>query len=162
MRALLIGALAATLVGCGRQPAVVSCTGANGLACLEYSAGPPIKLAAFRINSTAANSKPESAWKAEKLPFAHPRRGPRLANKTAKSARDRREGRGFDNSYPLQIGSSKRHLELAGSAAADSKRPSQISRNRMQPWVLRMPTPERSRQGWRPPRCSRNLSQLLP
>jgi hypothetical protein len=115
---LLIGALAATLVGCGRQPAVVSCTGANGLACLEYTAGPPIKLAAFRINSTAANSKPESAWKGEKLPFTHPRRGPRLASKTAKSAEIAARIEASTTRIPLQIGSSKGRLELAGSVAA--------------------------------------------
>ena len=40
MRTLLIGVLAATLVGCSRQPspqaAIDSCTSANGLSCLEH------------------------------------------------------------------------------------------------------------------------------
>jgi hypothetical protein len=121
LRALLIGALAATLAGCGRQPAVVSCAGANGLVCLEYTAGPPIKLASFRINSTAANSKPESARKAEKLPFTHPRRGPRLASNTAKSAGIAARVEAPTTRIPLQVGSSRGRLELAGSAAADSK-----------------------------------------
>ena len=120
MRALLIGALAATLAGCGRQPAVVSCAGANGLVCLEYTAGPPIKLASFRINSTAANSKPESARKAEKRPFTHPRRGPRLASNTAKSAGIAARVEAPTTRIPLQVGSSRGRLEL-GSAAADSK-----------------------------------------
>ena len=61
MRTLLIGALAATLVGCSRQPpppqaATSSCTGANGLPCLERKAGPPIKLVSLRTNSTATQS----------------------------------------------------------------------------------------------------------
>ena len=120
MRTLLIGALAATLVGCGHQPAAVSCTGANGLACLERTAGPPIKLASFRINSTAPNGKPESAWKGEKPPFTQPPRGRRLAGKTAKSTGIAARAEGPTTRIPLQADSSKGRLEL-GSAAADSK-----------------------------------------
>jgi hypothetical protein len=74
---LLIGALAATLVGCSRQPppqsATGSCTGTNGFACLERTAGPPIKLATFRINSTAPHSLSPGAPKGNQHAYKHGR-----------------------------------------------------------------------------------------
>jgi len=87
LRALLIAALAAALIGCSRQPppqaATLSCT-ASGLVCLERTAGPPIKLVSLRVNSAATDRKSASARKAEKPSSADARHGARLASKTAK------------------------------------------------------------------------------
>ena len=126
MRTLLIGALAATLVGCSRQPppqiATDSCTEANGIVCFERTAGPPIKLASFRINSEAPYSKSVSAWKTEKA-SAHARRGARFASRAAKSTKIAAKAGLPASSIPLPPGSSKTPLQPAGSAAAvDSNR----------------------------------------
>jgi len=89
LRTLLIGVLAATLVGCSRQPspqaAIDSCTSTNGLSCLERKAGPPINLMSLRTHSAATNSRSAGAWKNERS-SAPARHGTRLASATAKSA----------------------------------------------------------------------------
>jgi hypothetical protein len=122
LRTLLVGALAATLVGCSRQPppqAVMgSCPGANGFACLERTAGPPIKLASFRINSAATDGKSASAWKTEKTSSAHARHRARLASKMAKSTRIAAQAEPSASRILLTPGSSKTTLRSAGSAAA--------------------------------------------
>jgi hypothetical protein len=122
LRTLLIGALAVTLVGCSRQPppqaAMGSCLGANGLACFERTAGPPIKLASFRINSAAPYSKSASARKTEKPSSGHARHGARLASKTAKSTTIAAKAGPPASRIPLPPGSSKTPLQPAGSAAA--------------------------------------------
>jgi len=109
LRTLLIGALAATLVGCSRQPpppqaATSSCTGANGLPCLERKAGPPIKLVSLRTNSAATNSH----------------RG-RLASTTAKPAQVAAKAAPPASRIPLPPDSSNTRRQPAGSAAAESR-----------------------------------------
>jgi hypothetical protein len=122
LRTLLIGALAASLVGCSRQPppqsATGSCTGANGFACLERTAGPPIKLATFRINSTATHTKSASARKPEKSSSAHARHGARLASKAAKSTTIAAKAEPPASRVPLPLSSPKTELQAAGNAAA--------------------------------------------
>ena len=122
MRTLLIGALAATLVGCSRQPppqaATGSWTGTNGSAHLERTAGPPIKLATFRINSAAMDTKSASARKPEKSSSAHARHGARLASKTAKSTRIAANAKPPASRVPLPHSSPKTRLQPAGNAVA--------------------------------------------
>ena len=120
MRTLLIGALAMTLVGCSRQPppqaATGSCTDANGVACFERTAGPPIKLASFRIKSAVLYGKSVSAWKKEEP--THARRGARLASKTPKPTMIAAKAEPPASRSPLASNSSKTPLQPAGSAAA--------------------------------------------
>ena len=92
MRALLIGALAATLVGCScplrQQAGVESCTDANGLACLDRTAASqPIepKPVSFKTNSAPLEIKPAIAAKTEKPSSAHARDRAHLDVKMAKS-----------------------------------------------------------------------------
>jgi hypothetical protein len=122
LRTLLIGALAATLVGCSRQPppqsASGSCTGTNGFACLERTAGPPIKLATFRIKSAATDTKSASARKTEKSSSAHARHGARLVSKAAKSTTIAAKAAPPASRVPLPPGSPKTQLQAAGNAAA--------------------------------------------
>jgi hypothetical protein len=116
LKTLLIGALAASLVGCSRQPSLQlasgSCTGTNGFACLERTAGAPIKLATFRVNSTAKDTQSASARKTEKSSSAHVRRGVRLATTIAAKAEPPA------SRVPLLPGSPKTQLQTAGNAAA--------------------------------------------
>jgi hypothetical protein len=122
LRTLLIAALAASLAGCSRQPpqqAVMgSCPGANGFACLERRAGPPIRLASFRINSAATAGKSASAWKTGKPSSAHARHGEPLASKTAKSTRTAAKAEPSASRILLTPGSSKTPLQPAGHTAA--------------------------------------------
>jgi hypothetical protein len=62
VRALLVVALALTLIGCSRQPSPLasetSCDSADGPACAERrAAGTPVQLASFRPHSTTAHAK---------------------------------------------------------------------------------------------------------
>jgi hypothetical protein len=122
VRTLLIGALAATLVGCSRQPppqaAAGSCTGTNGSARLERTGGPPIKLATFRINSAAMDIKSASARKPEKSSSAHARHGARLESKTAKPTRIAAKAAPPASRVPLPHSSPKTRLQPAGNAVA--------------------------------------------
>lgn len=122
MRTLLIGALAATLAGCSRQPppqaAAGSCTGTNGSARLERTGGPPIKLATFKINSAAMDTKSASARKPEKSSSAHARHGARLASKTAKPTRIAAKAAPPASRVPLPHSSPKTRLQPAGNAVA--------------------------------------------
>ena len=126
MRTLLIGALAATLVGCSRQPppqaATGSWTGTNGSAHLERTAGPPIKLATFRINSAAMDTKSASARKPEKSSSAHARHGARFAGKTAKSARIAAKAKPPASRVPLPHSSPKTRLQPAGNTVATASK----------------------------------------
>ena len=126
MRTLLIGALAATLVGCSRQPppqaATGSWTGTNGSAHLERTAGPPIKLVTFRINSAAMDTKSASARKPEKSSSAHARHGARLASKTAKSARIAAKAKPPASRVPLPHSSPKTRLQPAGNTVATASK----------------------------------------
>ena len=125
MRTLLIGALAATLVGCSRQPppqaATGSCTGTNESARLERTAGPPIKLATFRINSAAMDTKSASARKPENSSSAHARHGARLASKTTKSARIAAKAKPPASRVPLPYSSPKTPLPAGNAVATESK-----------------------------------------
>jgi hypothetical protein len=82
LRTLLIGAMAATLVGCSRQlppqAGAGSCTGASESAFLEPTARPPISLATFGIDAAPADTRTASA-KTEKSPSADARQGTHLA-----------------------------------------------------------------------------------
>jgi len=126
LRTLLIGALAATLVGCSRQPppqaATGSWTGTNGSAHLERTAGPPIKLVTFRINSAAMDTKSASARKPEKSSSAHARHGARLASKTAKSARIAAKAKPPASRVPLPHSSPKTRLQPAGNTVATASK----------------------------------------
>jgi len=108
LRTLLIGALAATLVGCSRQPpppqaAMDSCTDANGLPCLERKAGPPIKLVSLRTNSEATNSHRV-----------------RLASTTAKPAQTAAKAAPSASRIPLPPDSPNAR-QPAGNAAAEPR-----------------------------------------
>ena len=125
MRTLLIGALAATLIGCSRQPppqtAIGSCTVVNGFACHEQTAGPPIELASSRIHSAATDSKSVGARKTEMASSARHRA--RLASKIAKPTTIPAKAEPPASRTSPPIGSSNTPLKSAGSAAnaTDSK-----------------------------------------
>jgi len=91
MRTLLIGALAATLVGCScllpPQTSMEACTDASG--CLNRTAATrPVEPApaSSRANSTTTKGKPAVAAKTEEPSTAHAREKPHLAAKAAKPA----------------------------------------------------------------------------
>ncbi len=92
MRRLLIGALAATLVGCNcllpPQASIESCTDANRFVCFDRTAASqPIEPepASFKSESPPAEIKSTIAAKTEKPLLAHARDRARLAMKPAKS-----------------------------------------------------------------------------
>ena len=92
MRTLLIGALAATLVGCSYplppQASMEACTDANGLGRLNRTAASrPIEPApaSSRTSSETTKVKPAVAAKTEQPSTAHVRDRPQLAEKKAKS-----------------------------------------------------------------------------
>jgi hypothetical protein len=91
MRTLLIGALAATLVGCScllpPQAGMESCADANGFTCSDRTAASrPIepKPASFQTDSATIGIKSTIAAKTEKPSSAHARDRAHLAMKTAK------------------------------------------------------------------------------
>jgi len=92
MRALLIGALAATLVGCScllpPQARMEACTDTNGFACFDrMAANQPIEPepASFKANSATIDIDSTIAAKMERPSSAHARDRAHLAVKTAKS-----------------------------------------------------------------------------
>jgi hypothetical protein len=92
MRMLVIGALAATLVGCScllpPQASMEACTDTNGFACFDrMAANQPIELepASFKANSATIDIKSTIAAKTERPSSAHARDRAHLAVKTAKS-----------------------------------------------------------------------------
>jgi hypothetical protein len=92
MRTLLVGALAATLVGCScplpRQASIEGCTDANGLACLDrMAASQPIepKPASFKTESATTEIKSTIAAKTQKPSSVRARDRAHLAMKTTKS-----------------------------------------------------------------------------
>ena len=123
MRTLLIGALAAALIGCSHQPppqaAIGSCTGVNGFACHERTTGPPIQLASSRYHSVATDRKSVGARKTEMS--SSTRRRARLASKTAKSTTIAAKAEPPASRIPPPIGSSNKPLKSAGSAADAAK-----------------------------------------
>ena len=92
MRTLVVGTLAATLVGCScllpPQTVMEACTNPNGLACLKAVASQPIepKPASFKANSAPIKAKTAIAEKTEKPQSDDDHDRPHLATKTAKSA----------------------------------------------------------------------------
>jgi hypothetical protein len=122
MRALLIGALAATLVGCSYLlpplPGTESCTDANGFACFDRTAASqPIELkpASFKTNSATIEIKSAIAAVTEKPSSAHARDGA-----TAKSTMIPAKVEPPASRIPLSPRSFKRRPQLASNAAADS------------------------------------------
>jgi hypothetical protein len=127
MRALLIGALAATLVGCScplrQQAGVESCTDANGLACLDRTAASqPIepKPVSFKTNSAPLEIKPAIAAKTEKPSSAHARDRAHLDVKMAKSTMIAAKVEPPASRIPLPPRSLDTRLQPASNAAADS------------------------------------------
>jgi hypothetical protein len=127
MRALLIGALAATLVGCScplrQQAGVESCTDANGLACLDRTAASqPIepKPVSFKTNSAPLEVKPAIAAKTEKPSSAHARDRAHLDVKMAKSTMIAAKAEPPASRIPPSPRSLNTRLQPASNAAADS------------------------------------------
>src|SRR5260370_42319795 len=92
MRTLVLGTLAATLVGCScllpPQTVMEACMDPNGLACLKAVASQPLepKPASFKANSAPIKAKTAIAEKTEKPQSHDDHARPQLAPKTAKSA----------------------------------------------------------------------------
>ncbi len=127
MRALLIGALAATLVGCSYLlpplPGTESCTDANGFACFDRTAASqPIELkpTSFKTESAATEIKSTIAAKTQKPSSARARDRAHLAMKTAKSTMIPAKVEPPASRIPLSPRSFKRRPQLASNAAADS------------------------------------------
>jgi hypothetical protein len=92
MRTILVGTLAATLVGCScplpPQTVMKACTDANGFACFDREvASQPIepKPESFKAKSATIKAKTTIAAKTEKLSSDDDRDRPHLATKKAKS-----------------------------------------------------------------------------
>ncbi len=127
MRTLLIGALAATLVGCNcllpPQAGMESCTDANRLACFDRAAASqPIEPepALFKTNSATTEINSTIAAKTEKPSPAHARDNPHLAMKTPKSPMIPAKVEPPASRIPLSPRSLKTRLQPASNAAADS------------------------------------------
>jgi hypothetical protein len=90
VRALLVGALGLTLIGCSRQPSPLatetSCDNVSGPACAERSEpGPPMQLASVRSHSAPERVKSKTAHRSsEKAPPGKSSHG----TKTARASRD--------------------------------------------------------------------------
>jgi hypothetical protein len=124
MRTLLIGALAATLVGCNclLQPqAGIQCADANGFTCFDRMASQPIQSTpASLTDSPPAEIKSTIAAKTEKPSSAHARARPQLAMKTAKSTMTAAKIEPPASRIPLPPPSLKTRPRPAGNASADS------------------------------------------
>jgi hypothetical protein len=127
MRALLIGALAATLVGCScplrQQAGVESCTDANGLACLDRTAASQPtepKPVSFKTNSAPLEINPAIAAKTEKPSSAHARDRAHLDVKMAKSTMIAAKAEPPASRIPPSPHSLNTRLQPASNAAADS------------------------------------------
>jgi hypothetical protein len=118
---LFIGALAATFVGCSRQPppqvATELCPAAKGFTCLERSAGPPIKLASFRNKSTATEANSAGSRQAEPL-SAGVRHRLRLASRRAKSTTIAAKTGGRASPIPLPPGPPMMRVQSIDKVAA--------------------------------------------
>ena len=125
MRTPLIIALAATLVGCSRQPphqaAMESCTDKHGFACSNRTAADqPIKLASSKTNSRTKSAKFSVAAASEKQP-AHSgrdRRPAHLATKKAKPTVTTAKAEPPATGIPLPSPSLKTELESKSSTLA--------------------------------------------
>ena len=90
MRTLLVGTMAATLVGCScllpPQSVMDACTDANGLACFDRTvASQPIELKPASFKANSATTKAKLAAKTEKLSSDDERDKAYLATAKAKS-----------------------------------------------------------------------------
>src|SRR5882762_6975362 len=94
MRTLVVGTLAATLVGCScllpPQTVMEACMDRNGLACFKAVASQPIepKPASFKANSAPIKAKTAIAEKTEKPQSDDDHDRPHLATKTEKPPSD--------------------------------------------------------------------------
>ena len=127
MRTLLIGALAATLVGCSYplspQAGMESCTEANGFACFDRTAASqPIepKPASSETNSATTEIKSAIAAKTEKPSSARARDRAHVAMKKAKSTMIAAKVEPPASRIPLSPRSLKTRPQPASKAAADS------------------------------------------
>jgi hypothetical protein len=127
MRTLLIGTLAATLVGCScllpPQASREACTDANGFACYDRTAASqPIepKPASFKSDSTTIEIKSTIAAKTEKPLSADARDRAHLAVKTANSTMIAAKVEPPASRIQLSPRSLKTRLQPASNAAADS------------------------------------------
>ena len=127
MRALLVVALAATLVGCScplpPQASIEGCTDAHGFACFDRTAASqPIEPepALFKTESPPAEIKSTIAVKTEKPSPAHARDSAHLAMKPAKSTMIAAKVEPPASRIALSPRSIKTRLQPTGNAAADS------------------------------------------
>ena len=127
MRALLIGALAATLVGCScllpPRAGMESCTDANGFACFDRTAASQPnepEPASFKTDSAKPEIKSTIAAKTKKPSSADARDRAHLAMKTAKPTMIAAKVEAPASRIPLPPRSLKTQLQPAGNAAADS------------------------------------------
>ena len=127
MRTLLIGALAATLVGCScllpPQASIEGCTDGNGFACFDrMAASQPIepKPASFKPESATTEIKSTIAAKTQKPSSARARDRAHLAMKTAKSTMIPAKVEPPASRIPLSPRSLKTRLQPASNTAADS------------------------------------------
>ena len=127
MRTLLIGALAATLVGCNcllpPQAGMESCTDANRFACFDRAAASqPIEPepALFKTNSATTEINSTIAAKTETPSPAHACDKAHLAMKTPKSPMIPAKVEPPASRIPLPPRSMKTRLQPTGNAAADS------------------------------------------
>ena len=123
MRVLLIGALAATLVGCNcllpPQAAMESCTDANRFSCFDRAAASqPIEPepASFKSNSATTEIKSMVAAETEKPSSAHARDGVHLT--TAKSTMIAAKVQPPSSRIPLPTRSLKTQPQPASITAA--------------------------------------------
>ena len=127
MRALLVGALAATLAGCGclspPRAAMKSCTDGNGFTCFDRTAASwPIEPepASFETDSETTEIESAIAANTEKPSSAHARDRAHLATKTAKPTMIAAKVEPSASRIPLSPRSWKTRPQPASNAAAAS------------------------------------------
>jgi hypothetical protein len=129
MRTLLIGALAATLVGCScpslTPASMESCTGANRFACFDRTAASwPVEPepASFQTDSETTEIESTIAAKIEEPSSGHARDGAYLVTKTAKPTIIAAKVEPPSSRIPLPARSLKTQPQPASHAAADTRR----------------------------------------
>ena len=127
MRTLLVGALAATLVGCGcpRPPpsGMESCIDANGFACFNRTAAVQLiepEPASFKTGSATMEIKSTIATKTEEPSSVHARDTAHRSVKTAKSTMIAPKVERATSRVPLPPRSMKTGPQPASGGAADS------------------------------------------
>jgi hypothetical protein len=129
VRTILVGALAATLVGCScplrQQAGFDSCADANGLTCLDRTAASqPIepKPVSFKTNSAPLEIKPAIAAKTEKPSSAQARDRAHLDVKIAKSTMIAAKAEPQASRIPPSPHSLNARLQPASNADSDATR----------------------------------------